>query len=300
MCRPRNSWKFPGALGTCATASFVSPKPVSSARDRGRRLFVHLRLENVSLLTTLLCLFNLPPHLTRDCTLTPPIRIMDNPRNDANDQERDAEAGSAATTDELQTRQRGSLPSFLFITFLFFMLTNRNEDDIVVRTQYEDAIRALGYQLSNYSAWLNGTTTNFTLVRGSKSSLCLMFLILPSSQPERNVHLEPLVSKILPIPHQLDPLLGSYYSNTSGLFRGDVRYYNLSSIPYNSNVTWKPIADRVMENANLSAIPERLGSWNWSAADTVAFRVHDIITTVTNVSENIAIFQVLCSLFHRA
>ena len=108
--------------------------------------------------------------------------------------------------------------------------------------------------------------------------------------------MEQLVSKMLPIPYQLDPSLGSYYSNASGLFHGDVRYYNLSSIPYDTNVTWKPIADRVMENANLSAIPERLGSWNWSAADTIRIKVHDMMTTVTNVSENIAIFQVLFSL----
>ena len=97
---------------------------------------------------------------------------MDNPRNDANDQERDLEPGSAATADELQRRQRGSLPSFLFVTFLFFILTNRNEEDVVVRTQYEDVVRALGYQLSNYSAWLNGTDTNFTLVWGSRYFPC--------------------------------------------------------------------------------------------------------------------------------
>jgi len=94
---------------------------------------------------------------------------MDNPRNNSNGREGDPESGSGATlnADELQRRQRGSLPSFLFITFLFFMLTNRNEEDVLVRIQYEDAIRAFGYQLSNYSAWLNGTATNFTLVRDS-------------------------------------------------------------------------------------------------------------------------------------
>jgi len=92
---------------------------------------------------------------------------MENPRDNTNDREGDSESGSGANADELQRRQRGSLPSFLFITFLFFMLTNRNEEDVLVRIQYEDAIRAMGYQLSNYSAWLNGTATNFTLVRGS-------------------------------------------------------------------------------------------------------------------------------------
>jgi len=57
------------------------------------------------------------------------------------------------------------------------MLTNRTEEDVVVRAQYEDAIRALGYQLSNYSAWLNGTTTNFTLVGGSELLGCSISLI---------------------------------------------------------------------------------------------------------------------------
>jgi len=102
---------------------------------------------------------------------------MDNPRNNTSDPERDPESGSAVTADELQRRQRGSLPSFLFITFLFFMLTNRTEEDVVVRAQYEDAIRALGYQLSNYSAWLNGTATNFTLVRSSGVLGCHVPLI---------------------------------------------------------------------------------------------------------------------------
>ena len=92
---------------------------------------------------------------------------MENPRTTTNDGERDVESGTAASADEIERRQRGSLPSFLFITFLFFMLTNRNEEDVVMRVQYEDAIRALGHQLSNYSAWLNGTATNFTLVRNS-------------------------------------------------------------------------------------------------------------------------------------
>jgi len=111
---------------------------------------------------------------------------MDNPQNNTNDQERDLESGSAATVDELQRRQRGSLPSFLFITFLFFMLTNRTGEDVVMRSRYEDAIRALGYQLSDYSAWLNGTVTNFTLVRGFGVLWCPMFLI-PLRSPSLSV-----------------------------------------------------------------------------------------------------------------
>ena len=136
------------------------------------------------------------------------------------------------------------------------------------------------------------------------NSLLLHYARTPNppscSQPEHELHVEQLVSKLLPPPYQLDPLFGSYYSNASGLFHGDVRYYNLSSIPYDTNVTWRPIVDRVMENANLSTIPERLGSWNWGATDRAGFRVHDRMATVANVSEGIAIFQAACPLLHCA
>jgi len=53
-----------------------------------------------------------------------------------------------------------------------------------------------------------------------------------------------------------------------------------------------------MENANLSAIPERLGSWNWSGADAIGIKIHDRMMTVANVSESVAIFQVLRLLFY--
>lgn len=88
-----------------------------------------------------------------------------------NDQEQDSEPGLAATADEPQGRWRGLFPTLLFIASLLFMLTDRNED-VAVRTQHEEAVLALGYQLSNYSAWINGSATNFTLVRGFGSFLC--------------------------------------------------------------------------------------------------------------------------------
>ena len=100
---------------------------------------------------------------------------MDGPRNNANDRERDLESGSVATTDEPRRRQRGWLPLFLFIAYLYFTL-NHN-DDAVARSQYEVAIRALDYQLSNYSGWLNGTATEFTLVQSSRFS---QYLFIPN------------------------------------------------------------------------------------------------------------------------
>lgn len=61
--------------------------------------------------------------------------------------------------------QRSSIPSFLFISLMLFMLTSHNGDEFLARHQYQDALRALTYQLSNYTAWMNGTSTNFTIVR---------------------------------------------------------------------------------------------------------------------------------------
>jgi transmembrane E3 ubiquitin-protein ligase len=82
---------------------------------------------------------------------------------------RDQPDEETALGPDAQRRQRSSIPSFLFISFLFFMLTNHSEEDAVARFQYKDAIQALEYQISNYSSWLVGNESNFFLV----STLCL-------------------------------------------------------------------------------------------------------------------------------
>ena len=80
---------------------------------------------------------------------------------------RDEEAG--LTGARPPTRPRSSISSFLFITFLLFMLTSHNGDEYLARHQYQDALRSLTYQLSNYTAWMNGTSTNFSVVSGLSS-----------------------------------------------------------------------------------------------------------------------------------
>lgn len=61
-------------------------------------------------------------------------------------------------------RQRSSIPSFLFISFVLFMLTNNHGEETALRYEYMTAIESLKYQLGNYSRWLNGTDSNFTFV----------------------------------------------------------------------------------------------------------------------------------------
>lgn len=75
----------------------------------------------------------------------------------------DTERGNGPN--ELPQRPRSVLPSFLFISFVLFMITNNQGEELQARNQYLDALTTIGQQIANYSAWLNGTATdNFTLV----------------------------------------------------------------------------------------------------------------------------------------
>ena len=64
-------------------------------------------------------------------------------------------------------RPRSSIPSFFFLSFVLFMLTNNQSEELAARNQYLDALSVLDHQLSNFTAWRNGTASNFTLVSPS-------------------------------------------------------------------------------------------------------------------------------------
>ena len=62
-------------------------------------------------------------------------------------------------------QQRSSVPSLLFLSFVLFMLMNGHGDDLAnTRDLYVHGLQSLNWQLGNFSAWLNGTESNFTLV----------------------------------------------------------------------------------------------------------------------------------------
>lgn len=70
-------------------------------------------------------------------------------------------------------RQRSVLPSFLFISFVLFMITNNGGEEVSQRTHLLDLLDGIDHQIANYSAWLNGTAPeNFTLVSTSRRVLC--------------------------------------------------------------------------------------------------------------------------------
>lgn len=60
---------------------------------------------------------------------------------------------------------RGSVPTFLFISFVLFMLTNNRGEELDARYRYMKALDSLNDQVANYSAWLRGYPSNFSLVR---------------------------------------------------------------------------------------------------------------------------------------
>ena len=81
----------------------------------------------------------------------------------SNDTPRDLENGS--DLDNVARQPRTSVPFILFISFVFFMLMNGRGDEFsVARDMYVNGFRSLNYQLGNFTAWRNGTESNFTLV----------------------------------------------------------------------------------------------------------------------------------------
>jgi hypothetical protein len=72
--------------------------------------------------------------------------------------------GPEAESEAATRRQRSSIPSLIFVGFILFMLTSHNGDELLARHQYQAALQSLSYELANYTAWQNGTNSNFTLV----------------------------------------------------------------------------------------------------------------------------------------
>ncbi|CDO68165.1 hypothetical protein BN946_scf184938.g17 [Trametes cinnabarina] len=173
--------------------------------------------------------------------------------NTQNDEPRDLENGI-----ETPRQQRSSWPTFLFITFVLFMLTNgRGEDVSSTRDQYVDGLQSLNYQLLNYSAWLNGTASNFSL-------------------PVEDPNTIPLASAFIKFGSKLDPQEGSYYSNLTGFWHGDLGFHNLTSLNASEAASsWRHLSEQFILPTNLSSIPDLLGPWNFTRSNKVTLSIGD-------------------------
>ena len=86
----------------------------------------------------------------------------------------------------------------------------------------------------------------------------------------------PLVSAFLPFGIELDPKRGSYYSNMTGFWHGDLQLHNLTALNATEEVApWRRLAEQWMLASNLTAIPEKLGPWNWTRSEKVTLNVGD-------------------------
>ncbi|KAF5383788.1 hypothetical protein D9615_003714 [Tricholomella constricta] len=184
---------------------------------------------------------------------------------------RDEEAGLPGD----RARQRSSIPSFLFISFMLFMLTSHNGDEFLARHQYQDALRSLTYQLSNYTAWMNGTSTNFTVL-------------------DQDLTLTPILDTFNIQGRVLDPHEASYYSNVTGFIHGSSNFHNItpSALADNTSSAWNSAAQIYMTGINETEIVDRLGTWNWTASDRLALSVVEKLPTHVNgttISDAIAL-----------
>ncbi|KAF8507963.1 hypothetical protein BU17DRAFT_57057, partial [Hysterangium stoloniferum] len=151
---------------------------------------------------------------------------------------------------------RSSISSMLFLIFMLFLMTGGGNEDnsITSKNQHKDALQSLKYQKSNYTAWLNGTESNFSM---------------PSQDPT----LLPLVHSLIPTPVVLDSH-SSYYRNVSGFFSGPSKFHNLTALNTMSFPTsnlsespaWLPFSKQFLEHDQVNAINawERSGAFNWT------------------------------------
>ncbi|KAH9889041.1 hypothetical protein C8Q73DRAFT_737866 [Cubamyces lactineus] len=174
-------------------------------------------------------------------------------------------------------RQSNSIPSFLFITFVLFMLANGRGGDVsLVRYQLVNGLNSFNHQLSNYTAWLNGTSSNFSL-------------------PVEDPNTMPLVQAFLDFGPELDPSQGSYYSNMTGFWHGDLQFHNLTSLNASEAASpWRHLSEQFILPTNLSAIPELLGPWNWTRSNKLAVSVGDKLISLEHdgaTNKNIAVIH---------
>lgn len=76
---------------------------------------------------------------------------------------------------------------------------------------------------------------------------------------------------------RIDPQQGSYYSNLTGFWKGELQFNNLTSVSVTDPPLqpWRYLADDFVAGINISALPELLGSWNWSASENLTINAGD-------------------------
>ncbi|OAX43199.1 hypothetical protein K503DRAFT_853458 [Rhizopogon vinicolor AM-OR11-026] len=179
-------------------------------------------------------------------------------------------------------QQRSSVPSFLFLIFMLYILTNHSGDEFLARNHSQDSLQSLNYQLSNFTAWLNGTETNFTM-------------------PDRKAA-TPLVESFMSFGSRLNPQWTSYFPNVTGFAHGEMDFFNITHPSLAStSFPWRTHADTFMGDTNPAELVAHLGSWNWTGSDKVSWSIMDRApVSMKGVTEKIAMVHGRIDIRHPA
>ncbi|KAF7308521.1 RING-type domain-containing protein [Mycena chlorophos] len=192
------------------------------------------------------------------------------------DQPRDEEDGPPIPA-------RNPIPHFLFISFLLFLLTNHNGDEFLARHQYMDSLRTISYQLSNFTAWLNGTIeTNFTLVRDCIAPL-------PELTNCSLIMTSPLRRYCATLGCRADLL--AHLRHTTQTAQGPTTETRASttsppSTHRRDGLIW---LSNTRKDLNTTLASEKLGTWNWTASDKIALSLGERPPPPSNVSEKVTL-----------
>ncbi|CAE6462228.1 unnamed protein product [Rhizoctonia solani] len=164
--------------------------------------------------------------------------------------------GATTTTPLNPNQARSSITSILLISIVLFLLSG---DDPSVQAQQEDTLQSLEYQKSNYTAWLNGTASNFTL------------------EDTTNIT-SPIVNALLPARLPIDDSKESYFINTTGFVNGPATFFNLSDSSSFSNYTWNwnKTVGPLVSGLNYTKVNASLGDFNWTGIDKIAGNVREL------------------------
>lgn len=162
------------------------------------------------------------------------------------------------------------------------------------------ALETLRLQREEYAAWLNGTSSNFTMV-------CVTLTISSSFKgrrsfsiikPVHDITLDPFVEKILsPTIDSAGPI--SYYRNISGFFSGPSIFYNVSSLSDTTTSTnsstyseWIPSAKSFFGDVNVSDATERSKQFEWTRLSKVAITIVELRDSQNEFFQDLVFMQV--------
>lgn len=95
-----------------------------------------------------------------------------------------------------------------------------------------------------------------------------------------------LPASVIPNPHR-----AAYYSNVSGIARGDAKFYNIS--PSSELSPYQKLSEAFVTGYNATQAEEMNGAWNWTALTKSSVKFSEIPTDpAANITEDVFLARV--------